>query len=317
MRRVGAVLMGALAGTSLGLAIALAAPAGTTLEIIGDTPQSMVVAENIARAIDHEGGLRILAVAGKGPVQSLTDLATLEGIDATITSSDALAYMNQNGLAEGIAGKYAFVLRLAGLDVYVIARDGITRLSDLAGKTVVTGPTASASFVAGQFLLGDLATPVKPLIGDGQAALRAIAEGRADAAILVGRRPLPVLQSAELVKGLHLIDVPAVEALQAAYSPALISNEDYPGLVAADRPVETLATSLVIAVRDSSPGSPAYERTRKFTDTLFAAIQPDPGTDAGLNLAATVPGWTRHGAATAALADIAAKSKAAAPAAEN
>jgi uncharacterized protein len=280
--------------------------------VLADTRESFELLLRIERGLDHVDGLRVLPIAGKGPVQTLADLVYLRGVDAALLTSDTLAFAEANGLLKGVASKVSFVVRLAGLDVHVIARDGIASFGDLADKTIATGSTTSSSYVAAQLLLSAAGLSANTIVADGADAIAAVASGKADAAILVGRRPLAGLGAA---KGLHLIDVAVPESLQASYSPSLLSHEDYPQLIPQGHSVETLSASLVVAVFNWQRGAPQYVRTRRFVDALFAALQPGGNNDANLNLAASVPGWNRHGAAEDALKSRAAKVQAASPAA--
>ncbi|MBC8037411.1 MAG: ABC transporter substrate-binding protein [Rhizobiales bacterium] len=273
----------------------------TAVGVLAATPDEMALLLRLSHAVDHENGLRIVPMAGKGPVQTLTDLFYIRGVDAALVPSDTLAFMERNGLLENIDSKFAFVVRLFPLDVHVIAGPHINSLSDLDGKTVATGPAVSESYVAGQFLLGATGISAKTIEANGAAAIRAVVEGKADAAILVGRKPLPELKVLESDMGLHLIDVAAPEGLQDIYAPSLVTNEDYPRFVDAARPVETISASLVVAVLDRQRGTPQYAKIQRFADGLFTALQRGSSGDASLNLAALVPGWSRHPAVAEAL----------------
>ncbi|MGH6819652.1 MAG: TAXI family TRAP transporter solute-binding subunit, partial [Methylocella sp.] len=188
-----------------------------TIGVLAATPDEFALLLRLSHALDHENGMRILPMAGKGPVQTLTDLLSLKGVDAALVSSDTLAFMEHNGLLENFGGKIAFVVRLSTLDIHVLARSGIDTLADLDGKIVATGPAASGSYVAGQLLLGAAGLSVRTIEASGAIAVRAVTEGKADAAILLGRKPLAELKAAQSSGGLHLIDVAAPEALQEAY----------------------------------------------------------------------------------------------------
>lgn len=278
-----------------------ASPNDTVVGVLAATPDELALLLRLSHAVDHENGLRIVPMAGKGPVQTLTDLVHIRGVDAALVPSDTLAFMERNGLLESVGGKFAYVVRLFPMDVHVLARDGINSLADLEGKTVAAGPPASTSYVAGQFLLGATGISAETIEASGSAAVRAVADGTADAAILVGRRPLPELTQLGPDSGVHLIDVTAPEGLQDIYAPSLVTSEDYPKLVEAARPVETISTSLVVAVLDRQRGVPQYDKVERFADGLFTALQRGGGGDASLNLAASVPGWNRHPAVVEAL----------------
>lgn len=277
---------------------ARAANKTTAIGVLADTPESFDVLLRLSRGLDHMNGIRILPIAGKGPVQTLTDLVYLRGVDAALLTSDTLAYAEVNGLLPSIADKVSFIVRLAGLDVHVIARAGVDSFADLSGKTIAIGSTGSSSYVAAQLLSAASGIAAKSIVADGADAVDAVMQGRADAAILVGRKPLAALGAA---KGLHLIGVTAPMASQEGYSPSLLSHDDYPQLVGDGQTVETLSASLVVAAFNWKRGSPQFAQTKAFTDALFSALQPGSGNDAILNLAASVPGWNRHSAAEEAL----------------
>lgn len=271
---------------------------------MADTPVSLALLEKLAPMMERGGGLRILPVAGKGPVQAVTDLVSLHSVDAVLVSSDSLAYMTRNGLIGNLPARLAYIVKLGGLDVHVVARAGIETLGDLSGKTLVTGRTGGEAFIAGEFLREAISPPPAIVPGDGLDALQAVASGKADAAILVGHRPMPEIAALPPDSGLHLIGLEAPQGFEDVYAPALISHADYPQLISEDRPVETVSAALTLAVMNGKKGSEQFVATRDLSDALFAALQPSPGSDAGLNLAAGVPGWTRHPAASDALAAL-------------
>ena len=61
--------------------------------LVGE-PSWVPDAQLIARALDHENGLRILPMLGKGAVQSVQDLQDFPVIDAALITTDSLAYTN-------------------------------------------------------------------------------------------------------------------------------------------------------------------------------------------------------------------------------
>ncbi len=285
------------------LAPSLAAnPSDTVVGVLASTPAQFALLQRLSRAVDHENGLRILPMAGKGPVTTLSDLLELKGIDAALVSSDAMAFMSRNGLATDLDGKLTLIVRLSALDIHVIARQGINSLSDLAGKTVVMGPTSSDSYVAGYFLFAASGIAAKLVEANAADSIRAVAGGSADAAILVGRKPMAELAALIPESGIHLLQVTAPGGLEDTYAPSLITANDYPKLVSAEQPVETISASLVIAAVNWKRGSPQYAKLKRLAEQLFNALQPGGSSDASLNLAASVPGWKRHPSAEDALA---------------
>lgn len=273
-------------------------PGDAVVGVIADTPESFDVLLRLSRGLDHVKGLRVIPMAGKGPVQTLTDLVQLRGVDAALVTSDTLSYVESNNLLPGVKDKVSLLVRLGGLDVHVVARPDIASFDDLSGKTIATGSTGSASFVAAQMLSATAGISARSIVADGPDAVTAVIQGQADAAIIVGRTPLDALKD---TTGVRLLSIAMPEVLQDGYSPALLSHEDYPGLIAEGQTVETFSAALVVAAFNWKRGSPQYVRTKQFTEALFGALQPGNDNDASLNLAASVPGWTRNAAAEDAL----------------
>lgn len=293
----------ALAGLLLGLSIipvplsdARAQGNEAIVGVMADGRDDFGLAMRLAAALDHQQDLRILPMAGKGPVQTLSDLLFLKNVDAAILPSDVFAYAERNGLLKADKDKAVYLVKLGSLEVHLVARDGIDSIAGLAGKRVATGSTASLGFIAAHVLLADAATAVEEYPVDGEAAVTALAEGSVDAAFLVGTKPLPVLTSLK-AKGLHLVALQAPAGAGAAYAPALITAADYPNLLRKQQTVETVSSALVIAVLDSPKGSAQDRKIARFAEGLFGALDISSAAGAGLNLAQTVPGWRRARAA--------------------
>ncbi len=268
-----------------------------TVGVMADTAGSLGLAINFARALDHENDLRLLPIAGKGPVQTLTDVLFLRGVDAVILPSDTLAYAVENQLLEGAPGRVSFIAKLASLDVHVLARGNIKTLADLEGKRVAAGSTGSGSFIAASLIFPAAGITVDEVPLEGAEAIAALKRGDVDAAVIVSPRPAAVLRALKPRDGLHLVSVPAGENLAGIYAPAILSASDYPGLLRKGESVETAASALVLAVFNAPRNSERYYKLRRFTDALFVSLMPEDGAAAGINLAAEVPGWTRYVAA--------------------
>ena len=73
-------------------------PNDTAIGVLAATPDELAVLLRLSHAVDHENGLRIVPMAGKGSVQTLTDLFYIRGVDAALVPSDTLAFMERNGL---------------------------------------------------------------------------------------------------------------------------------------------------------------------------------------------------------------------------
>ncbi|NJM31252.1 MAG: hypothetical protein HC855_15205 [Rhizobiales bacterium] len=261
-----------------------------TFGVMASSPDLRDVAVLIANAVDHEGGLRVLPVNGKGPVQTITDLLYLRGIDAALLPSDAIAYAARNGLHQGLSDKVAYIVKLASLPVVLVAREGLERPADLAGKRLAHGNTGSASFVAAHMILDGLSSPFVSVAGSEEDALEAVRSGKSDAAIFAGLNTPQLLKDVSAKDKLHVVALQVSEADADAYLPALLQAKDYPGLVTGE-PIETIASALVLAVIKWPPKSPQVPRMKRFSDSLLESLAKSSGRN--INLAATAPGIER------------------------
>lgn len=264
----------------------------TAIGMMADTPSSFGVVLRLSAGLDHQGGLRILPIAGKGPLQTLNDLVHLKGIDAALLPSDVLAYARVNGLIDVAPEKLSYLVKLGHHDIHLLARKDITSLQELAGRRIAVGSSIEPSYITGHFLLESAGIAFEEVPLGGAAAVKAVAEGQADAAILVGEEPLPELSGVKS-RNLHLVPLQAPEAVADNYAPALLSYDDYPALMKKGETVDTLSTALIVAVFEWPRGSPQGNTTAALADGLYRALEPADAQGAGINLTATVPGWQR------------------------
>ena len=256
-------------------------------------------AQDLSDVLDDGNDLRILPVVGKGPVQTLTDLIYLKGVDAGIVPSDVLAYAEDNGLIEDVADKLAYLAKFGSAQVHVVATPGLTALSQLEGKRINIGRATDDRFVTANVILKDAGINYTADDSDPATALAMLKEGKLDAVFLVEPTPSPYLASA---KDLSLVQVPLTERLKTIYSPALLTASEYPGLLTAQGPAETVSVSSVLAVFKWRKGTERYDTLVRFAQALYSQIDllrmPSRHADwQDVNLAASVPGWTRYIAA--------------------
>jgi len=99
--------------------------------------------------------------------------------------------------------------------------------------------------------------------------------------------------------GLHLVPIPFTKTFADYYTLGEFQAKDYPSLVADGEKVDTIAVPAVLAVFNWPKGSDRYRRIERFTEHLFTKwdkfqVAPRHPKWRDVNLAATVPGWTRH-----------------------
>ena len=302
MRLAIAVVM-ALVAASFVAPIAGAAETQSTFGLIADGPYRTALATRIARGVDHRDGIRIFPVIGKSPAQNLADLAEVRGIDLALVPSDSLGFAEGQGLIRGVTGKFDYLVKLANLDIHVLAGPSIRSLADIEGKRVAVGPATHASYETSAMLFGALGLSVPALPHDSSQAIAAVKSGDAAAAVLVGVSPLPEVARLARSDGLHLVAIPPRAELESYYAPSLIGPAIYPNLLEPGQSVETVSSSLVLAAMRSPEGSRQQSALTRFATALFASLLED-GAGPGINLNAAVPGWTRSQASGLALESL-------------
>jgi uncharacterized protein len=96
--------------------------------------------------------------------------------------------------------------------------------------------------------------------------------------------------------------VPYAKPLHEDYLPATLNPEDYPGMIEAARPVETVAVGAVLIAYNWPKESDRYRRIEKFVENFFPRLAefqkaPRHAKWREANLAAILPGWERFPAA--------------------
>ena len=259
----------------------------TVIGLLAAEPQWLAAATKIATKLDHENGIRVVPMLGAGGLRALNDLENLSVVDAAIITSDALIYAVQQDILNGQQAKFSYIARLSAVDVVLIARRDIANVEGLSGKRVATGPAQSAAFATGEMIFNGLNIQFTRVAKQDEAAIDSLNNGEADAALILGTD----ISTAALSDGrFHVLKLQIPPQLAKIYQPAILTSRELPGLVVGKQSVETLATSLTLAVFDR-PGDLAHAKSlQNFTSMMFKLS----ASDSGGNLAAAVPGWKRH-----------------------
>ncbi len=252
---------------------------------------------SIAAAVQHDNGMRVLPILGSGTLQSLIDLARLDSVDAALITLDTLTYAKAQGLLDGINGKVSYLARLQPVSWALVAPKSVASVDALSGKRIATGPTGSAGFVAGELFFNASDVSFSRVPKQGSDGLVMLAKGTADAALV----DVSVLRSARLdQRKFHILPLTVPEALKSTYTPIIMTQAEAPGLIAAGKDIETIAAPLAILVISNKPAR-SREKLAEFSGALFRNAA---NLRINSNIAADIPGWTRHSAAAQALKDL-------------
>ena len=233
---------------------------------------SLRMAEDLAETLDDGATRRVLPVVGKGAFQNLADLKVLRGVDLAIVQADVLDYARTQKLYANIDGFVTYIAKLNNDEFHLLARADIRGIADLAGKKVNFGTANDGTAFTGPRLFDLLKIKVEPT-GYGQAlALEKLRRGEIAAMAVVVGKPAPLFQSVRSQDNLHFLAVPLKGDIAASYLPARLGSEDYPDLVAAGSPVDTVAVGTVLIVAGLPPELRALSQRGEFRRGLLHPV---------------------------------------------
>jgi TRAP-type uncharacterized transport system substrate-binding protein len=268
------------------------------LETNGAGGISVRIAEDLASLYDDGATRRLLPVVGKDATQNLRDLIQLRGIDMAILQVDVLETERRQRTLFAVEKSFTYITQLYNEEFHLLAGPDVKTIADLAHRrvnfdTLGSGTNATASRI---FSLLDI--PVEPTFDRQDLALERLRQGKVAAVAFVAGKPAPLFLAVRRDEGLHFLAVPLREAVVNAYVPAKLNSDDYPELIAPEQPIETVAVGSLLAAAVLPPKSDRYRDLSEFVDVLFT--QFPALLEAGhhpkwreINLAATIPGWTR------------------------
>ncbi len=304
MRAIAAI--GSIAGLLVGVVAAAAAPLTEVgvnngvveLETTGANGVSVRIAEDLANIVDDGATRRVLPIVGKGSLQNIIDLKALRGIDMAILQADVLDYSRQQNLFGGVARSFTYITKLYNEELHLLARADIKTVADLGNQKVNVDVPGAGSGITTRRLFELLQVSATLTNDDQSIAIEKLRRGEIAAIAFVAGKPAPLFVGLDSKDGLHLLSVPLNPAITAAFVPTRLTAEDYPGLVPADQPVDTVAVGSVLAAANFPALSERYRNLAVFVDAFFTRFQSltEPGHHPKwreVNLAAEFPGFVR------------------------
>jgi TRAP-type uncharacterized transport system substrate-binding protein len=279
----------------------------------------MKFADELAQVLDDGDKLRVLPIVTYGAASNLEDLLYLRGVDVAITQSDVFEYFRTQRKIVNLDKRVQYIIRLPVSEMHVLARNDIKSMEDLRGKKVSFGPAGSASSLTGTIVFQRLGVQVEQALLDNPTAMQKLKAGEIAALVRVIPRPVDVFEKIPPNSGLHFVPIPFSKTFADYYTVGELTKQDYPTLVTEGDRVDTIAVPAVLAVFNWQKGTDRYARVQRFVQAMFANWDkfrqpPRHPKWRDVNLAATVPGWTRFSVASEMLEQLAASAQAAATA---
>jgi TRAP-type uncharacterized transport system substrate-binding protein len=272
----------------------------------------MTFANELAQVLDDGDNLRVLPIVTYGAASNLDDLLYLRNVDIAVTQSDVFEYFRTQRKIAGLEYRVNYMVRLPISEVHILARTDIQSIEDLRGKKVSFGPAGSASSLTGTIIFQRLGVQVEQVLYDNPTALQKLKSGDLAALVRVIGKPIDFFAKSPPDSGLHFVPIPFSRAFADYYTLGELTNKEYPTLVPEGQPVDTIAVPAVLAVFNWPKGSDRYRRVERFAEGFFTKWEKflEPARHPkwrDVNLAATVPGWTRWSFAEEMLKRIRAK----------
>jgi TRAP-type uncharacterized transport system substrate-binding protein len=254
--------------------------------------------DEMASVLNDGDNLRILPIVSYGAASNLDDLLYLRGVDAAVTQSDVFEYFRTQRKTPNLERRVQYVIRLPISELHILARNDVQSLEDLRGKKVNFGPAGTGASLTGTIVFQRLGINVEQVMIDQPTALQKLQSGQVDAIARVIPKPIDFFGKIPQSSGLHLVNIPFTKTFEDLYTLGEFTKQDYPNLLQGQDRIDTIAVPAVLAVFNWPKNSDRYNRVERFIEYLFSrwdTLQHPPYHPKwrDVNLAATVPGWTR------------------------
>jgi TRAP-type uncharacterized transport system substrate-binding protein len=258
--------------------------------------------DEMASALNDGDNLRILPIVSYGAASNLDDLLYLRGVDAAVTQSDVFEYFRTERKTPNLDSRINYIIRLPIAELHILARNDVQSLEDLRGKKVNFGPAGTGASLTGTIVFQRLGINVDQVLIDQPTALQKLQAGQVDAIARVIPKPIDFFAKIPQNSGLHLVNIPFTKAFEDFYTLGEFTKQDYPNLLQGQDHIDTIAVPAVLAVFNWRKNTDRYYKVERFIQYLFNrwdTFQHPPYHPKwrDVNLAATVPGWTRFSVA--------------------
>jgi TRAP-type uncharacterized transport system substrate-binding protein len=269
----------------------------------------MRFAEEIRKVIDDGDEMRVLPIVSRGTASNLEDLLYLRGVDIAVTQVDIFEYFRTQRKIPNLEQRVHYLLRFPVAEMHLITRNEITSIEQLRGKKVQFANPGGSSTITGVIAFQRLGIEVEQVSGDITGGWDQLRKGEFDGIVRVVNKPVGYISAIPANSGLHMISIPYSKKFTDLYALAEFTNADYPNLVAPGERVDTIAVPSVLAAYNWGKNSDRYRRVERFTQRLFANFEklqkpPFHAKWKDVNIAASIPGWTRFSVAETELQQL-------------
>ncbi len=193
-------------------------------------------------------------------------------------------------------------------------RPEIKTLKDLDGKTVSLHTKGAGQTITGPIIFERLGVNVKTVFINNSIAYEKMKTGELAGLVHQGAKPNDFFTKMKVEEGFHFLSVPYSDKFADYYVPSTLTHNDYPSHHPEGQQIETIGIQTVLAVYNWPQGSDRYRRLERFVEYFFEKFDklrqpPFHPKWKDINLAGTVPGWTRYPLAQKMLDKVMAEAK--------
>ena len=258
------------------------------------------LAQDIAKVLDDGDKLRVIPMITYGSVGNIEDLLYLRNVDVAFTKSDNFEYFKKT-LNLNLRSHIHYITRLYDAELHILVRPEIKDLEGLRGKKINIGTSGNAAHTTVPIVMKALGIDVEMIKVDHAIGLEMMKKGEIFAAMRVGGKPMDTFTKVPEGSGFRFLSVSVSEYAKHfadQYVLGQLTNKDYPKLIPEGETVTTIAVPDILAVYNWPKGTDRYQRVEKFITSFFKnfkKLQEGPFHEKwkDVNLAATIPGWTR------------------------
>ncbi len=275
-------------------------------------------AADLGKALDDGDNLRVLPIISYGAVGNVSDLLYLKGVDFAITYADVLDHFKIVEKIPNMERRINYVIPMFEGELHILARSEYKKIEDLAGKKVNFNTIGSAANYTGGIVFDRLGIKVERVFKNNAIALEEMRKGEVAALVHVVGKPNSLFAVPKPEPGLHFLPFEYSDKFQDYYSPTELTSADYPNLIPKGETVPTISVAALLAVYNWQTNGDRYRRVVRFIEYLFDRFDrlrqpPYQPKWKDMNLAGTVPGWTRYPVAQALVDKAIAKAAEPAP----
>jgi TRAP transporter TAXI family solute receptor len=258
------------------------------------------LAQDMAKVLDDGDNLRVIPMITYGSVGNIEDLLYLRNVDIAFTKADNFVHFKQN-LNINLQNRIHYITRLFDAELHVLVRPEIQSWEDLRGKKVNIGVVGNAAHTTVPIVQKALGIEFEVLMLDHAIGIEMMKKGEISAAMRVGGKPMSTFTKVPAGSGFRFLPI-SVSDFAAKFSDIYVlgklTEKDYPTIIPAGEEITTIAVPDILAVYNWPKNTDRYQRVEKFVTaffTKFKDLQKEPfhAKWKDVNLAATIPGWTR------------------------